>query len=71
MADEVTKKDLDSLKTQIESLRNGFENFRDKYEKDQSGVTRAILEGDKVAEKLAEPLRKAVADLTKRVAALE
>ena len=71
MADPVTKKDIESLQTQIESLRKGFENFRIANDKEHSSLLRGILEGDKVSESKVEPLRKAVADLTKRVADLE
>lgn len=71
MADPVTKKDLDSLQTQIESLRKGLENLRNTNDKEHSSLLKGILEGDKVAESKVEPLRKAIADLTKRVADLE
>ena len=71
MVDPVTKKDLDSLQTQIESLRKGLENLRNTNDKEHSSLLKGILEGDKVAESKVEPLRKAIADLTKRVADLE
>jgi hypothetical protein len=71
MGDQVTKKDIDSLQKQIEALVKRFDTFIDTYSKDKSGTFKAILEGDKVAESKVEPLRKAIADLTNRVAALE
>lgn len=71
MADQVTKKDIESLQRQIDALVKRFDTFADACAKDKSGTFKAILEGDKVAESKVEPLRKAIADLTKRVAALE
>ena len=71
MADPVTKKDIEALQKQIDTLVKRFDTFADTYSKDKSGTFKAILEGDKVAESKVEPLRKAIADLTKRVAELE
>jgi polyhydroxyalkanoate synthesis regulator phasin len=71
MGDQVTKKDIESLQTKIDALVKRLDTFADTYAKDKSGTFKAILEGDKVAESKMEPLRKAIADLTKRVAELE
>jgi polyhydroxyalkanoate synthesis regulator phasin len=72
MADQVTKKDIESLQKQIDELEKRFGVFvNNKYEKDKSLIFQAILEGDKVAENKVEPLRKEIADLKNRVAKLE
>ncbi len=75
MADQVAKKDFDVLKAQLEILLKRFNQFQTQYAKDKSDLIEAGLAGDKLAEKMAEekvaPLRKAIADLTQRVAALE
>jgi polyhydroxyalkanoate synthesis regulator phasin len=66
-----TKKDLQSLQTQIEALRDGLRVLRETVDKNQSSTIRMVLEGDKVAEGKVEPVRKALEALTKRVANLE
>lgn len=72
MADQpATKKDLQSLQTQIDALKDGLKNLRETVDKNQSSTIRMVLEGDKVAESKVEPVRKAVEALTKRVADLE
>ena len=71
MANPVTQKDLDDLRKQIDVIMKALKNIRDENDKSHDSLTKMILEGDKVAEAKVEPVRKAVADLTKRVAALE
>jgi hypothetical protein len=75
MADQVSKKDFDALKTQVDILLKRFNQFQTQYGKDKADLISGGLEGDALAEKNAEakvePLRKAIADLTKRVEALE
>jgi polyhydroxyalkanoate synthesis regulator phasin len=72
MAAQVTQKDLQALKSQLDDLTNELRQFVNKtFEERMSGAYRAILEGDKVAEQKVAPLKDQIASLDKRVATLE
>jgi hypothetical protein len=72
MADPVTRKDIQALQKQLDELSKQLNMFVNKtFEERMSGVTRAILEGDKVAEQKVAPLRDQIAAIEKRLKALE
>jgi hypothetical protein len=72
MADQVTRKELKALQTQVDDLSKQLGSFINKtFEERMSGAYRAILEGDKVAEQKVAPLRDQISAIEKRLAVLE
>jgi polyhydroxyalkanoate synthesis regulator phasin len=72
MADQVTRKELKALESQVADLTKQLGSFINKtFEERMSGAYRAILEGDKVAEQKVAPLRDQIASIEKRLTALE
>jgi polyhydroxyalkanoate synthesis regulator phasin len=72
MADQVTRKELKALQTQVDDLSKQLGSFINKtFEERMSGAYRAILEGDKVAEQKVAPLRDQISAIEKRLTVLE
>jgi hypothetical protein len=72
MPDQVTRKELKALETQVNELSKQLGSFINKtFEERMSGAYRAILEGDKVAEQKVAPLRDQISTIEKRLAVLE